>query len=115
MAAHLSYQHLAHQTTSEMADTLLSEYQHYNELLLELLADCDEDCPPPLFDLPPPPPPPWLDMPPLCDNCEDMPGVTRTNNVQDIFKNVVIITCGRNVTMENLSKILEETKNMKIK
>ena len=30
-------------------------------------------------------------------------------------KNVVIITCGRNVTMQNLNKILDETKNMKLK
>ena len=30
-------------------------------------------------------------------------------------KNVVIITCGRNVTMQNLAKILDDTKNMKLK
>jgi threonine dehydratase len=30
-------------------------------------------------------------------------------------KNVVIVTCGRNVTMPTLNKILEETKHMKIK
>ena len=73
-------------------DTLLSEYEHYNQILEAMTDDCDEDlCAPPVFDLPPPPPPPWLDMPPLCDNCDSVPGVTRTNNVQDIFKNIVII------------------------
>jgi len=30
-------------------------------------------------------------------------------------KNVVIITCGRNVTMQNLAKILDDSKNMKLK
>ena len=77
-------------------DSPLAEFQHYNELLLLLDGDCDADdgdslCLPPLFDLPPPPPPPWLEMPPLCDNCDSVPDVTSVNNVQDIFKTVIII------------------------
>ena len=74
----------------------IAEFQHYNELLLLLDGDCDAEdgdslCLPPLFDLPPPPPPPWLEMPPLCDNCDSVPDVTSVNNVQDIFKTVIII------------------------
>lgn len=77
-------------------DSPLAQFQHYNELLLLLEEDCDADdsdslCLPPLFDLPPPPPPPWLEMPPLCDNCDSVPDVTSVNNVQDIFKTVIII------------------------
>ena len=30
-------------------------------------------------------------------------------------KNIVIVTCGRNVTMPTLNKILEDTKHMKMK
>ena len=75
----------------------LSEFEHYNEMLSMMdISDCDMKseilCPPPIFDLPPPPPPPWLDMPPLCDNCDSVPDVTSVNNVQDIFKNVIVIT-----------------------
>ena len=74
----------------------LAELRHYNELLLLLEGDCEAGesdlCVPPLFDLPPPPPPPWLDMPPLCAACDSVPDtVTSINNVQDIFKSVIII------------------------
>ena len=73
----------------------LSEFEHYFEIMSLLDSDCDLSentlCLPPIFDLPPPPPPPWLDMPPLCDNCDSVPSVTSLNNVQDIFKNIIII------------------------
>ena len=59
---------------------------------------CDtEDCPPPLFELPPPPRPPWLDPDDSCDDsseyesCENIVIIDSQVQLETTFHNLIII------------------------
>ena len=66
---------------------------------LYLAAECgyDEDCPPPLFDLPPPPRPPWLDPDDTChdsseyESCENIVIIDSQVQLETTFHNLIII------------------------
>ena len=82
-------------------DTLLSEYEHYNQILEAMTDDCDEDlCAPPVFDLPPPPPPPWSSSSSSSeseecseefDQCENIVIIDSGVNLEQTFQNLIII------------------------
>ena len=64
----------------------------------EFECDISQDCPPPLFDLPPPPRPPWLqDDSDSCDSvspyesCENIVIIDSGVRLEETFQNLIII------------------------
>ena len=60
--------------------------------------ECDnEDCPPPLFSLPPPPRPPWLEDLETCqesspeESCDNILIIDSQVHLQETFHNLIII------------------------
>jgi len=60
--------------------------------------ECDtEDCPPPLFSLPPPPRPPWLEDPETCqessaeESCDNILIIDSQVHLKETFHNLIII------------------------
>merc|ERR1712117_489656 len=82
----------------EGSDDIFNLDEVWSEALY-LQSDCDydEDCPPPLFELPPPPRPPWLDPDASCDDsseyesCENIVIIDSQVQLETTFNNLIII------------------------
>ena len=88
-----SYLWIMEQTNDDNFDSFIQD-SAYNYLEYQCI---NEDCPPPIFELPPPPRPPWLEDLQTCqerstsESCDNILIIDSQVHLEETFHNLIII------------------------